>query len=350
MTEPLAAGSRVGFIGLGAMGRPMATRLATRFPLRVFDVDPAALAYWTGAGVVGGAPGLGAAPEVAADPGTAAGVDVRPTPATAGAGVDRVEVAADPGAATARTGDGVGSVQIAAGPAAVATGAAAVVLSLPDSGVVEAVVPELLAALAPGALIVDMSSSDPVSTRRLGDSAREAGVGFVDAPVSGGVAGAEAGTLTAMVGGTDCDVRAVEPLLAAMTDIRFHVGGPGAGHAVKALNNLLSAAGIAITTEAIAIGSRFGVEPARMIEVFNASTGRNWATEYKFPEFVLQDRWDSGFRLGLQRKDVDTALDLAAATVTDAPLAAATATAWRDAESTLGPDADHTEFARRLDG
>jgi 3-hydroxyisobutyrate dehydrogenase len=86
-----------------------------------------------------------------------------------------------------------------------------------------------------------------------------------------------------------------------------------------------------------------------MIEVFNASTGRNWSTEYKFPEFVLQDRWDSGFRLGLQRKDLDTALDLAAATATDAPLATTTAAAWRAAESTLGPDADHTEFARPLD-
>jgi 3-hydroxyisobutyrate dehydrogenase len=187
LTEPLAAGSPVGFIGLGAMGRPMATRLAAQFPLRVFDVDPDALAFWE-------------------------------------------------------------SADVAAGPGAAAAGAAAVVLSLPDSDVVEAVVPELLGALAPGAVIVDMSSSDPVSTRRLGDRAREAGVGFVDAPVSGGVAGAEAGTLTAMVGGQDCDVRAVEPLLAAMTGTRFHVGGPGAGHAVKALNNLLSAAGIAITT------------------------------------------------------------------------------------------------------
>jgi 3-hydroxyisobutyrate dehydrogenase len=288
LTEPLAEGSAVGFIGLGAMGRPMATRLAGRFRLRVFDVDAAALAHW----------------------------------------------------------EGVNGVTVAAKAGVAAVGAAAVVLSLPDSAVVEAVVPELLGALAPGALLVDMSSSDPVSTRRLGDRAREAGVGFVDAPVSGGVAGAEAGTLTAMVGGQDCDVRAVEPLLAAMTDTRFHVGGPGAGHAVKALNNLLSAAGIAITTEAVAIGSRFGVDPARMIEVFNASTGRNWATEYKFPEFVLQDRWDSGFRLGLQRKDLDTALDLAAATATDAPLATTTAATWRAAESTLGPDADHTEFAR----
>jgi len=270
------------------MGRPMATRLATRFPLRVFDVDPEALAYW----------------------------------------------------------EGVDGVTAVAGVGVAAVGAAAVVLSLPDSAVVEAVVLELLEALAPGALIVDMSSSDPVSTRRLGDRAREAGVGFVDAPVSGGVAGAEAGTLTAMVGGTDRDVRAVEPLLDAIAGIRFHVGGPGAGHAVKALNNLLSAAGIAITTEAIEIGSRFGVEPARMIEVFNASSGRNWATEYKFPTFVLRERWDSGFRVALQRKDADIALSLAAATDTEAPVAAATAAAWRAAESTLGPDADHTEFAR----
>jgi 3-hydroxyisobutyrate dehydrogenase len=326
LTEPLAVGSPVGFIGLGAMGRPMATRLAAQFPLRVFDVDPGALAFWDGG--------------MRADP-TAAG--------PGGHAIDGAEPAAGPSATAAGAAGSGADVEIAADSASVADGVAAVVLSLPDSAVVEAVVPELLGALSPGALIVDMSSSDPVSTRRLGDRAREAGVGFVDAPVSGGVAGAEAGTLTAMVGGQDCDVRAVGPLLDAMTDARFHVGGPGAGHAVKALNNLLSAAGIAITTEAIAIGSRFGVDPARMIEVFNASTGRNWATEYKFPEFVLQDRWDSGFRLGLQRKDVDTAVDLAAATATDAPLATTTAAAWRDAESTLGPDADHTEFARSLD-
>jgi 3-hydroxyisobutyrate dehydrogenase len=98
-----------------------------------------------------------------------------------------------------------------------------------------------------------------------------------------------------MVGGEPPDVAAVDPLLTSLTGRRVHVGGPGAGHAVKALNNLLSAAGISIAAEAIEIGSRFGVQAERMIEVFNSSSGRNWATEYKFPEFVLRDRFDSGF-------------------------------------------------------
>jgi 3-hydroxyisobutyrate dehydrogenase len=288
MAELRPGESRVGFIGLGAMGTPMARRLVGHFPLNVYDADPAALARW--------------------------------------ADVDGVEVAGDAGEA--------------------ARGAAAVVLMLPDSAAVEAVFPALLEALDPGAIILDMSSSDPRSTRELQGRARAAGLGMVDAPVSGGVAGAEAGSLTAMVGGLEDDAVAVESLLAGMTGVRFGVGGPGAGHAVKALNNLLSAAGIAITAEAIEVGSRFGVDAERMIEVFNSSSGRNWATEYKYPEFVLQDRFTSGFRLGLQRKDVDTALDLATSSRCRTPLAAATAKAWSEAEGTLGADADHTEFAR----
>jgi 3-hydroxyisobutyrate dehydrogenase len=280
----------VAFVGLGAMGAPMARRLSARFPVRLHDTDPAALS--------------------------------------------RAAEGADP------------SAEAFSEPAEAARGADAVVLMLPDSAAVEAVVADLLRVLRPGAFIVDMSSSDPVSTRSLGDRAREAGVAFVDAPVSGGVAGAEAGALTAMIGGQASEVQAVEPLLACMTGIRFHVGGPAAGHAVKALNNLLSAAGIAITTEALEIGSRFGIDPERMIEVFNDSSGRNYATEYKFPKFVLQDRFDSGFRLGLQCKDVATALGLAAACDVPSPVGEATASAWREAEASLGPDADHTEFGR----
>jgi 3-hydroxyisobutyrate dehydrogenase len=290
VTELRPGESRVAFVGLGAMGTPMARRLSGRFPLNLHDTDPAALAEW----------------EREQAPGIQAFADLE----QAAAGVD------------------------------------AVVLMLPDSAAVEAVVQPLLDVLSPGAFIVDMSSSDPVSTRALGDRSRELGIGYVDAPVSGGVAGAEAGALTAIVGGQECEVRAVEPLLVCMTGTSFHVGGPGAGHAMKALNNLLSAAGIAITTEAVEIGSRFGIEPRRMIEVFNESSGRNYATEYKFPEFVLKDRFTSGFRLGLQRKDVDTALNLAATCGIDAPVAKATASVWQGAEAALGPDADHTEFAR----
>jgi 3-hydroxyisobutyrate dehydrogenase len=290
MAELRPGASRVGFVGLGAMGTPLARHAAERFPLTAYDVDPAVRGRWESRAV------------------------------------DGVEVA--------------GSV------AEAARGAAVVVLSLPDSVVVEAVFPELLDALEPGAIVVDMSSSDPTSTRSLYCRAHTAGVGLVDAPVSGGVAGAEAASLTAMVGGQDDDVAAVEPLLACMTGTRVHVGGPGAGHAVKALNNLLSAAGIAIAAEAIEVGSRFGVDAERMIEVFNSSSGRNWATEYKYPTFVLPEEFTSGFRLGLQRKDVDIALALSESCRSRTPLARATATAWAEAEDQLGPAADHTEFAR----
>ena len=281
--------SAVGFVGIGAMGTPMARRLARRFPLRIYDRDPAATAAW---------------------------------------------------------GDGPREAAVAEDPAEVARGAKAVVLMLPDSAAVEEVFAPLLAALDPGTLILDMSSSDPVSTRALHGRAKAAGVSLVDAPVSGGVAGAEAGTLTAMVGGTEADFHAAEPLLEPLTSGRFHVGEPGAGHAVKALNNLISAAGIAITSEALEIGSRFGIDTERMIEVFNSSSGRNYATEYKFPEFVLPGRFESGFRLGLQRKDIDTALDVAASEHCHVPVATACAGVWSEAERKLGAAADHTEFAR----
>jgi 3-hydroxyisobutyrate dehydrogenase len=293
MPELRPGESRVSFVGLGAMGRPMSARLAGHFPLTVHDKDPEAMERWDGAELPG------------------------------------VEVAADLGAA--------------------ARGASAVVLMLPDSAAVEEVFPTLLEVLEPGTVVVDMSSSDPVSTRELYCRTHAAGIGLVDAPVSGGVVGARAGSLTAMIGGQDDDVAAIEPLLACLTGARFRVGGPGAGHAVKALNNLLSAAGIAIASEALAIGSRFGVDAERMIEVFNSSSGRSWATEYKFPEFILPGRFTSGFRLDLQRKDVATALDLAATCHVAAPVADATAAAWTAAAANLDADADHTEFARHLD-
>jgi 3-hydroxyisobutyrate dehydrogenase len=289
MAELQPGESQVGFVGLGAMGTPIARRLARTFPLRVHDLDPEAVAPWT-------------------------------------SGPCEAAVAED--------------------VAAAGRGAGAVVLMLPDSAAVEAVVPALLAVLEPGALIVDMSSSDPVSTRTLHQRAAAAGVGLVDAPVSGGVAGAEAGTLTAMIGGHEADFHAAEPLLEPLTSGRFHVGEPGAGHAVKALNNLVSAAGIAITSEALEIGSRFGIDPERMIEIFNSSSGRNYATEYKFPEFILRRQFESGFRLGLQCKDVDTALRLAEFEDCPAPVATACADVWSGAETKLGAAADHTEIAR----
>ncbi|GLL12483.1 hypothetical protein GCM10017577_36240 [Pseudonocardia halophobica] len=232
--------------------------------------------------------------------------------------------------------------------AAAAEGAPVVVLMLPDSGIVEKVVDGgLLDALAPGTLLVDMSTSEPLRTRALAERVAERGATLVDAPVSGGVAGAEAGTLTIMVGGPDDAAQRLTPLLALMGRVR-HVGGTGAGHALKALNNLLSASHLLATSEAILAGERFGLDATAMLEAINGSSGRSGSTETKWPTHIVPGTYGSGFTAGLMVKDLRIALGLAEAV--DAPRGHAerTLALWSRAVGTLGPEADHTEIARWL--
>ena len=244
----------------------------------------------------------------------------------------------------------------AAGPAdlaAAAAGVGVVVLMLPDSSVVEQVLlgPDgLLVALARGSTVVDMSSSRPASTVALAEEAAGQGVAVVDAPVSGGVARARTGELSIMVGGSEGAVSAVEPLLGAMGTDVVRVGGSGAGHAMKALNNLLSAIGLAGASEVLAIGAKVGLEPQTMLDVLNRSTGRNQATEVKMARFVLSRAFDSGFSLDLMVKDLGTALELARSTATPVPVAAAALQEWTEARRTLPPGADHTEVAAYVEG
>ena len=232
--------------------------------------------------------------------------------------------------------------------AAAAAGASAVILMLPDSDVVESVVDGgLLDALEPGALLVDMSTSEPVRTRELEPRVAAAGATLVDAPVSGGVAGARDGTLTIMVGGPDDAVHRLEPMLGLMGRVR-HVGACGAGHALKALNNLLSASHLLATSEAILAGERFGLDPAAMLEAINSSSGRSGSTDNKWPNHIVPGTYASGFTAGLMLKDLRIALGLAEAL--DAPRGHAERTAqlWARAVDALGPAADHTEIARWL--
>jgi 3-hydroxyisobutyrate dehydrogenase len=224
-----------------------------------------------------------------------------------------------------------------------ADGAEAVLLCLPNSDVVEAVVPELDAVR----VIVDMSSSEPLRTRALAASLADAGRVLVDAPVSGGVSGARAGTLAVMVGGPDETVADLEPVLAAVGRPR-HVGPVGAGHALKALNNLMSAAHLLASSEAVLVGEEFGLDPAVMLEVVNGSSGRSGSTENKWPNHILPGTYGAGFGLGLMVKDIHIALDLAASTTVPARHAAATVELWDEALAALGPTADHTEIARWL--
>lgn len=228
-------------------------------------------------------------------------------------------------------------------------GADVVVLMLPGSRVVEAVLrdEEVLAGLAAGSLVVDMSSSEPVSTTRLAAELAERGVRMVDAPVSGGVQGARSARLTVMAGGAAEDVAAARAVLDRLGTVT-ETGPVGSGHAVKALNNLMSATHLWITSEAMVAGQRFGLDPQTMLDVFNASSGRSGSTQNKWPNFVLPGTFDSGFGLALMLKDMRIAADLAREVGLDPRLADEAIALWAEAAHTLPATADHTEVARLL--
>lgn len=287
----LNPGSTVGFIGLGNMGLPMAGHLAAAgYLVRGFDLSAEAMRRLSDAG----------------------GVEA-PTLAEAARGAD------------------------------------VVILMLPDSGVVESVVHDEAfgAALAPGCLIVDMSSSEPMRTRALAAELAERDVLLVDAPVSGGVTRARTGTLAIMAGGEEADLNRLAPVLATMGKVT-RAGSVGSGHAVKALNNLMSATHLLVTSEAILAGERFGLEPSVMLSIFNASSGRSGSTENKWPNFILPGTYDSGFGLRLMLKDMRIAIGLAEQVGVPDRLGARAVELWAEAADRLPATADHTEIASWL--
>ena len=283
---------RIGFIGLGSMGRPMASRLrAAGFALTVFDTRADAVR----------------------------------------------DFVSDGGTAAATLAD-------------VARDSDVVITMLPNGEIVRRVVlgsnDSLLTAMPPEFVLIDMSSSSPTGTQALGRILTERGIPMLDAPVSGGVARAEAGTLSIMVGGEPAVIERCRPVLQPMGERIFATGPLGSGHAMKALNNLVSAAGLIAAAEALLVGRRFGLDPNVMLDVLNASTGRNNSTENKFKQFVLSRRFASGFSLDLMLKDLTTALDLAHATETPAPFSAACRELWAAAQAQLESGADHTAVVR----
>lgn len=280
--------SRIGFIGLGRMGVPMAGNLLrSGFEVSGYDVNAQA----------GG------------------------------------ELSARPGFERA------GSAQ------ACVAAVDAVVLMLPDSTVVDRLLwepPGLAAAMHPGTLIIDMGSSDPLHSRSNFERLGARGLDFVDAPVSGGVKRAIDGTLTIMVGGPKETFERSRPILQAMGKTLIHVGGAGAGHAVKALNNYVSAAGLIAVSEALVAAEKFGIDPHVVNQAFNASTGRNNTTELKVENFMLSKRYDSGFALALMRKDVQTASQFIDGMGTPGRFARECLGVAAAADQALGAGADHT--------
>lgn len=227
-----------------------------------------------------------------------------------------------------------------ASAAQAARGADVFLTMLPDGRAVRECV--LGAELPGGMLVLDMSSSDPVGTRALGGELAARGIGLVDAPVSGGVKKAVDGTLAIMAGGDAAAIERVRPLLEKMGGRVFLTGPLGSGHAMKALNNYVSAAGMIATAEALVAGERFGLDPAVMTDILNASSGRNNTTEVKVKQFMLSRSFASGFSTGLMVKDVATAAHLAEAVGASAEFALHCTEIWRRASQALGPGADHT--------
>jgi 3-hydroxyisobutyrate dehydrogenase len=285
-SEPL----RVGFVGLGNMGWPMAHNLAAAgFPLTVRDLDGAREKGFV------------------AEHGCAAG---------------------------ASAGD--------------FAGCSVVVTMLPDGKAVrEAVLGwdgGIAGVLASGSVVLDTSSSDPVGTKALAADLAERRVGMVDAAVSGGITRAASGTLSLMVGGDDEEAFArVRPVLEVVGERIFRTGALGSGHAMKALNNFCGASSYTATAEALAIGRSFGLDPALMLEVLNASTGRSFNTEVVLKDEVVTGRYGTGFVVGLLAKDVGIAASLAEALGVDAPACRLVSERWAEAAAGLGFSTDHSE-------
>lgn len=233
-------------------------------------------------------------------------------------------------------------------PAEVARRAKVVITIVPSSREVEALVAEMLPELGPGHLLVDMTSADPSSTRRLAKEVEARGARLMDAPVSGGVDGACKATLSIMVGGEAADLERARPLLERMGRNIFHVGGVGTGHAMKLVNNVVSAACLTATAEALVVGARAGIDPARAVQILSVSTGRSDASLRKFPEFILPGGFDSGFAMALMDKDL-RGFEALCREVGYEPRVTAAAIAWFR-QAMAGPLAggDHVEVVKLI--
>ncbi len=234
--------------------------------------------------------------------------------------------------------------------AAAVASADVVVTLLPNGKIVREAVQGLREHLKPNAIIVDMSSSDPIGTRVLGEELIAAGHAFVDAPVSGGVRRAADGTLAIMVGGDGVTIDRVAALLGAMGTSIFRTGALGSGHAMKALNNYVSSAGLIAAVEALLIGRKFGLDPALMTDILNVSSGKNNTTELKLKQFIISETFADGFPLRLMAKDVRTADDMAHALGIATPLADLCAQLWEAAAQALDERANHTQVLRYMEG
>jgi 3-hydroxyisobutyrate dehydrogenase-like beta-hydroxyacid dehydrogenase len=284
----------IGFIGLGVMGSPMATHLSRAGHRLVLLDRDAAVAKQLAATLGGGA-------------------------------------------------------RVAATPREVAAASEVVITMLPNGEVVREVATGddgLVHGWKPGALLLDTSSCEPWLTEQTGAAIAGRGGSMVDAPVSGAQWGAVDAQLVFMVGGSAPDVERVRPLLDVMGRAVFHLGGLGAGHAMKCINNCITAVTLANTAEGLVAGKRYGLDPQAMIAVLNASTGGSWITQTHFEQRVFNRAFDDPFKLELMLKDMGIAVELARESATPVPLWGLGQQLWRMADHAAGPGASVSELVR----
>ena len=224
-----------------------------------------------------------------------------------------------------------------------AAGADVILLSLPLAAHVADTVEALMERVRPGAVFVDTSTSEAGVSRRLQGLCAARGVGFLDAPVSGGPAGARAGALTFMVGGEAADLERARPAIAALAARLIHVGPPGAGNVAKLVNNLLVAANLLTVSEGMRLAAAAGVDAASVLNVVNAASGRSAVSEVNYPRWIASGAFDSGFTMGLMRKDVRLAAAMAAEAGAELPLCGMAARLWAESAAQL---ADGEDFNR----
>ena len=217
----------------------------------------------------------------------------------------------------------------------------AVIFMLPNSKIVSEVVTKLLE-INTKSILIDMSSSDPRDTKKLGKTIEAEGLKFLDAPVSGGVSRAKTGDLMIMAGGKEEDLEIVKDLLSEMGTVQF-AGPLGSGHAIKSLNNYVSAAGLIASFEALATARSFGIKPENFLKIINGATGKNNTTEVKLDKFVVSEQFNSGFALDLMVKDVSIAHNLIKDLSSDNPLSSDVYNYLSESLKLLGDNPDHTE-------
>ena len=280
---------KIGFIGLGNMGRPLADRLIKNYQLYAFDLDKNNLQYFTNKGAVA-----------------------------------------------------------CSSPSEVASHVNHIFLCLPTSKIVESVVNGdngLTVSAKRGAYIIDMTTGEPEITRKISNSLEEKEINFIDAPVSGGPKGAHQGNIAVMVGGTENQFAEIKPIMDDISSNIFYAGKIGSGHSIKAGNNLLNLICRMATFEVISLLVKDGVDPKKAVAIIQKSSGRNYATEITLPDNILSGKMMQGFSTGLMKKDAGVATKIANLNQVEIPLGKLAQELLESTIDQFGNDADMSNVA-----